>query len=65
MPTYCYYCETCEQEFDAVQSIKDDPLEECPICKENGKISTPPKRLISKTSFSLKGGGWAADKYSK
>lgn len=65
MPTYCYYCEVCDEEFEVVQSIKDESLEECPICKENGKKPIPPKRLISKTSFQLKGQCWAKDSYSK
>jgi putative FmdB family regulatory protein len=65
MATYCYYCETCDKEFEAVQSVHDEPLQECPTCKENGKISSPPKRLISKTNFTLVGGGWAKDRYSK
>ena len=30
MPTYIYRCQTCEKEFEIVQSFKDDPLEECP-----------------------------------
>lgn len=65
MATYCYYCEICDAEFEVVQSVHDEPLEECPTCKENGKISPPPKRLISLSNFQLIGGGWAKDRYSK
>jgi putative FmdB family regulatory protein len=44
---------------EAFQSIKDAPLKDCPACRE-------PKleRLISATSFQLKGGGWYKDLYS-
>ena len=65
MPRYDYKCNECNQEYEVEQRITDEPLQECPKCKENGKKSSPPKRLISNTSFQLIGGGWAADKYSK
>jgi putative FmdB family regulatory protein len=44
---------------EAFQSIKDEPLRDCPECHE-------PKleRLISATAFHLKGGGWYKDLYS-
>lgn len=59
MPTYEYMCNSCEVKFEVEQSIKDDPLQQCPTCKEKSL-----KRLISNTSFILKGSGWAADNYS-
>lgn len=62
MPTYAYHCDF-HKEFEVQQSIKDPPLQECPKCKENGVKSNPPKRLISLSSFHLKGGGWAKDNY--
>ena len=34
MPTYGYACKACEHRFDQMQSIKDDPLTECPECGE-------------------------------
>jgi putative FmdB family regulatory protein len=59
MPTYEYRCQSCEHEMEAFQSIKDAPLTDCPLCRE-------PKleRLISATSFQLKGDGWYKDLYS-
>ena len=44
---------------EAFQSIKDAALKECPACSQ-------PKleRLISATSFQLKGSGWYKDLYS-
>lgn len=57
MPTYEYQC-VGGHEFTAQQSIKDDPLKRCPRCQRKCK------RLISRTSFHLRGPGWAKDGYS-
>lgn len=59
MPTYEYKCKNCQHEFETHQSIKDDPLKNCPSCQTDSLC-----RLISQTSFVLKGDGWAADNYS-
>lgn len=40
MPTYEYKCKKCSHRFEIFQSMKDDPLTVCPVCK--GEI----KRLI-------------------
>lgn len=58
MPIYEYECEACCKCFEEMQSITDKPLKKCRFC--GGKVS----RLISQTSFSLKGGGWYKDGYS-
>lgn len=64
MPTYNYECKI-HGEFEAVHSISTQ-LDECPQCKEEGKTSEAPKRLISAGgSFILAGSGWARDNYSK
>ena len=34
MPTYEYHCDACEHNFDEFQSIKDEPLKECPKCHQ-------------------------------
>jgi putative FmdB family regulatory protein len=59
MPTYEYACDKCGHEFEAEQRITDDPLKSCPACRGR-KV----RRLISRTSFVLKGGGWYSDLYS-
>ena len=51
---YEYECEDCKRIFDVEQKITDDPLEKCPVEECGGAI----KRLISKTSFILRGKGW-------
>lgn len=33
MPTYDYICDSCGHEFEAYESIKAEPLTECPECK--------------------------------
>lgn len=59
MPIYDYWCENCERELEVEQRITDDPLKTCPNCR-----SRRFKRLISRTSFVLKGGGWYSDLYA-
>jgi len=61
MATYDYLCKT-HGEFEADHSIKE-VLENCPMCKKEGKILKP-SRLISKTSFILNGGRWGREGYS-
>ena len=59
MPIYEYQCEKCSHEFEREQRITDDPVKTCPKCKARRV-----KKLISQTSFVLKGGGWYSDLYS-
>jgi len=59
MPVYEYVCTKCGHEFEAEQRITDEPIKTCPVCRAR-KV----KRLISQTSFVLKGGGWYSDLYS-
>lgn len=57
MPIYEYECEACGRIEEVVQKISDNPLESCSEC--SGKVH----KLISQSSFHLKGGGWYADSY--
>lgn len=58
MPIYEYHCTKCQKTFERFQKITERPLTECPDCK--GKV----ERLISQTSFTLRGAGWYKDGYS-
>ncbi len=58
MPIYEYQCDQCGV-FEVSQRITEDPLKKCPTCK--GKV----RRLISSTSFLLKGNGWYATDYGR
>lgn len=58
MPIYEYRCAKCKKNFELLQKISDEPRAACPKCGKKAK------RLISQTSFLLKGGGWYKDGYS-
>lgn len=58
MPIYEYRCKKCG-EFEAVQKITDPQLKRCPTCR--GKVT----KLISNTSFHLKGTGWYVTDYAR
>ena len=57
MPIYEYQCTKCEEEFEVMQKMTDEPLSECSSC--GGKL----KKLITNTSFVLKGTGWYVTDY--
>ncbi len=57
MPVYEYQCTECGQIEEAFQKISDPPLETCVHCK--GSL----KKLISHSSFHLKGSGWYVTDY--
>lgn len=59
MPIYEYCCEQCGKEFEAWQRISDDPIEKCSMC--GGKA----RKLISQSTFVLKGSGWYVTDYGK
>ncbi len=59
MPVYEYECQSCKEITETWQGISDEPLATCPSC--NG----PLKKIISASSFALKGGGWYADGYNR
>lgn len=58
MPIYEYACQECKQAFEEWQTGFEERELPCPIC---GGRST---RLISNSSFILKGGGWYVTDYS-
>ena len=53
MPIYEYECCGCGHRLEAIQSVADGPLTDCPVCEQPSL-----KRLVSAAAFRLKGGGW-------
>lgn len=58
MPIYEYRCASCGHVFEEIQRFSDPDPDSCPSCKAK-EVS----RLISKSSFHLRGGGWFAEDY--
>lgn len=58
MPIYEYRCGACGHEFEVMQKITDGPKRKCEKC---GRLKA--KRMISQTSFVLKGQGWYVTDY--
>ena len=66
MPTYEYHCEKCGKNFEAFQSMRDDPFRECPkeLCRRakwgHGKV----KRLLGTgAGLIFKGSGFYSTDY--
>src|ERR1700680_1059950 len=57
MPIYEYQCPKCGI-FEVTRRITEAPLKRCPTCK--AKV----ERILSRTSFVLKGSGWYATDYA-
>jgi putative FmdB family regulatory protein len=57
MPIYEYQCSKCGV-FEITQRITEPPLRRCPTCK--ARVT----KLISSTSFHLKGTGWYVTDYA-
>ncbi|MGD9763529.1 MAG: FmdB family zinc ribbon protein [Candidatus Binatia bacterium] len=58
MPIYEYHCDHCG-DFEVTQRITEDALKKCPTCRR--KV----RKLISNTSFQLKGSGWYITDYAR
>jgi putative FmdB family regulatory protein len=58
MPIYEYVCEKCGSQLEVLQKVTDEPLKRCRKCR--GKL----EKVVSRTSFQLKGGGWYKTDYS-
>ena len=59
MPIYEYQCNKCGNVFEVLQKFSDPPVKKHEKC--GGKV----EKLISKSGFQLKGGGWFASGYAK
>lgn len=59
MPIYEYECLSCGNKLEVIQKLNDSPLETCPQC--SGRLH----KLISQSSFILKGNGWYVTDYAR
>jgi putative FmdB family regulatory protein len=59
VPIYEYQCTKCGEVFEAFQKVTDKPLNKCKFCQ--GKV----EKLISQSSFQLKGSGWYLTDYAR
>jgi putative FmdB family regulatory protein len=61
MPTYEYACRKCDHQFEVFQSIKDDPLSQCPSCGDEAL-----RRLIGTgAGIIFKGSGFYETDYKR
>jgi len=58
MPIYEYECTKCGNHEEIIQKFSDKPLKKCPQC--SGKLV----KLMSQTTFHLKGTGWYVTDYA-
>jgi putative FmdB family regulatory protein len=58
MPIYEYECTKCGNVEEALQKFSDKPLTRCGHCK--GKLI----KLVSQSTFHLKGSGWYVTDYA-
>ena len=58
MPIYEYECTKCGKIEEVLQNFSDKPLTKCQSC--SGKL----QKLISQSTFHLKGTGWYATDYA-
>ncbi len=58
MPIYEYACTKCKHQTEVLQKFSDPLVTECELC--HGKM----KKLISQSTFHLKGTGWYVTDYA-
>lgn len=59
MPIYEYKCDQCQTIHDVMQKFSDAPMTHCPDC------GSQVQKLISRSSFALKGTGWYTSDYKR
>jgi putative FmdB family regulatory protein len=60
MPIYEYVCEKCGKLNEVLQKVNEPPPRRCDGCGAKGKLT----KMVSRSSFVLRGGGWYSDLYS-
>ncbi len=59
MPIYEYECLKCHKIHEVIQKFTEELLKNCPVC--GGEV----KKLVSQSSFILKGSGWYVTDYAR
>ena len=59
MPIYRYECSSCKANLEIWAKVNDAPPETCDECGRQGTLT----KLVARTAFHLKGGGWYAHGY--
>jgi len=59
LPIYEFLCEACGNVTERIQKVQDAPPVECPECGSKRMA-----KLVSRSAFQLKGGGWYKDLYA-
>ena len=62
MPTYEYHCNSCQQDIEIFQSMKDDRLTTCPRCQESGQFQ---RKISGGAGIIFKGSGFYETDYKK
>ncbi len=60
MPIYEYACDKCHMKEEFIQKFDAAAPESCPHCNAKGSL----KKVVTSSSFHLKGGGWYKDLYA-
>jgi putative FmdB family regulatory protein len=60
MPTYEYICKKCNNQFEAFQSIKAEPITKCPEC--GGIVE---RKIFGGAGLHFKGSGFYITDYKK
>ncbi len=61
MPLYEYRCATCGAHEEKLQGLSAPAEHDCPKCQAEAGM----KRQLSRTAFTLAGGGWYASGYAE
>ncbi|MCC5788955.1 MAG: zinc ribbon domain-containing protein [Opitutales bacterium] len=61
MPTYDYICDSCGHDLEVFQSMKDDPLKDCPSCGQPALR----RRIGAGAGLIFKGSGFYITDYKK